>query len=183
MACAILQVPAEFKDVLDNTVVAALSHSSAHVCCAHNLCNTFCWTIVLFTNTYHIGLINHDIYMHTLLNCAFSTCTGRLNHLYPLFFVWLTVTLAHIPRQWFFTDVGFWGALTSICILTVLWKLSTIQNGVVSGKNLINCHTVIYLEYILFFQMVNRWWWEDYTNNSVLLAPVPFNENPWFCNL
>lgn len=30
---AIMQVPSEFKDVLDNTVVAGLSHSSAHVCC------------------------------------------------------------------------------------------------------------------------------------------------------
>jgi hypothetical protein len=27
-----MQVPSEFKDVLDNTVVAALSHSSANVC-------------------------------------------------------------------------------------------------------------------------------------------------------
>lgn len=33
ITCSITQVPSEFKDILDNTVVAALSHSSANVCC------------------------------------------------------------------------------------------------------------------------------------------------------
>jgi hypothetical protein len=73
--CFFLQVPAEFKDVLDNTVVAALSHSSAHVWFSHNLCySTCCRTIIFVKLTHYIRLNNHDRYV--LLNCAFSTQHG-----------------------------------------------------------------------------------------------------------